>query len=178
MNRKKKTPVSQNKDKVKGQVEIQKILQKIPHDELISSLATLIQNRSSGGAQRVVQTIKSRLISQQTFSGPIPDPKTLSEYAAAGPDIPDRIVIMAEVQQNHRQELEKSWQELEKSRQEAAIKTEKRGQNYALLISLVVIIGSAYLISIEKEIYGSILGGSTLIGLAYLFITGKKKNKE
>ena len=167
MSEENKTPVSQNEDKT----EIQKALQQIPHDELIAFLAEYIQNRPSEGSQQAAQTIVSQQVSQRTFSGPIPDPKTLSEYAAAGPDIADRIVKMAEAEQQHQQEQGNKLLD-------AAIKTEKRGQHYALFISLTVIIGAAYLIGIDKEIYGSVLGGSTLLGLVYLFVTGKKENKE
>ena len=58
---------------------------------------------------------------------------------------------------------------------EAAIKTESRGQHYALIVSLLIIAGALYLIDSGKEISGSILACRTLTGLAYIFITERKK---
>ena len=47
-------------------------------------------------------------------------------------------------EQSHRQSLENKSVE-------AAIKTESRGQNYALLISLLIITGALYLIDSGKD---------------------------
>jgi len=90
----------------------------------------------------------------------------LDQYDSVQDGFADRIVSMAESEQSHRQSVE------------AAIKTESRGQNYALAISLLIISGSLYLINSGKEISGSLLAGGTLTGLAYIFITGKKKDAD
>ena len=95
----------------------------------------------------------------------------LAEYDSVNDGLADRIVAMAESQQKHRQLLENRSIE-------AAIKTESRGQHYALIVSLLIIAGALYLIDSGKEISGSILAGGTLTGLAYIFITGRKKEKS
>ena len=95
----------------------------------------------------------------------------LGEYDAVHDGLANRIVAMAETQQIHRQSLENKSVE-------AAIKTESRGQHYALFVSLLIIAGALYLIDSGKEIAGSILAGGTLTGLAYIFITGRKKDKS
>jgi len=79
----------------------------------------------------------------------------------------NRIVSMAEKEQNHRHGLESLALNGE-------IKKDTRGQHYALFTSLAIIIGSIFLIYSGHEVSGSILVGSTLIGLAYIFITGRK----
>ena len=94
----------------------------------------------------------------------------LGEYDSVHDGLADRIVAMAETQQKHRQHLEAEAVG-------AAIKTENRGQNYALIVSLLIIAGALYLIDSGNEISGSILAGGTLTGLAYIFITGRKKEK-
>ena len=68
--------------------------------------------------KKVVQTV-----SEQSFSGPLPPPSMLDQYDSVQDGFADRIVSMAESEQSHRQSVE------------AAIKTESRGQNYALAIS-------------------------------------------
>lgn len=142
--------------------ELREVLQKIPDDILIGVIAERIQ------CEPDKEEMSVSAISQKTFSGPIPPPSMLEGYDKVHDGLADRIVSMAESQQQHRQALEyKSV--------EAAIKTESRGQHYALLVSVVIISGAIYLIDNGKEIAGSILAGGTLTGLAYMFITGRRK---
>ena len=110
-------------------------------------------------------------VSSEIFSGPVPPPEILAEYKSIDPNIPDRIITMAENQQAHTHELEKYAMK-------SAVKTESKGQTYALIVSLTIILGSMFLIYDGKEISGGILAGSTLIGLAYVFITGRKKDRQ
>ncbi len=150
----------------KEEAKIEQILQEVPDDILIGVLTERIQREPSTEVKKVVQAV-----SKHTFSGPIPPPSMLGEYDAVHDGLANRIVSMAESQQAHRQALEKESVV-------AAIKTESRGQNYALFVSMLIIAGSLYLIDGGKEISGSILAGGTLTGLAYLFITGRKKEDE
>lgn len=145
--------------------EIQEILQEVPDEVLIGVIADRFQREPNEEAKKVVQ-----IVAEQSFSGPIPPPSMLREYNAVDEGLANRIVTMAETQQNHRQQLENKSVE-------AAIKTESRGQHYALIVSVLIIAGSMYLIGTGKEIAGSILAGGTLTGLAYIFITGRKKEK-
>jgi len=41
-----------------------------------------------------------------------------------------------------------------------------------------MIVCSTFLIAIDKEIYGTLLGGGTLCALAYMFITGRKHARQ
>lgn len=145
--------------------EIQEILQEVPDEVLIGVIADRFQREPNEEVKKVVQ-----IVAEQSFSGPIPPPSMLREYNAVDEGLANRIVTMAETQQNHRQQLESNSVE-------AAIKTESRGQHYALIVSVLIIAGSMYLIGTGKEISGSILAGGTLTGLAYIFITGRKKEK-
>ena len=104
--------------------EIQKILQEIPDDILFRVIADRIQQEPKEEVRKVVQTV-----SEHAFSGPLPPPSMLGQYDSVQNGFADRIVSMAESEQSHRQSLENVSVE-------AAIKTESRGQNYALFISL------------------------------------------
>lgn len=148
-----------------SKLEVQKILNEIPDDVLIGVIADRIKQEPTKKIKKVVKTV-----SQQSFSGPIPPPSMLGDYDSVHDGLADRLVAMAESQQKHRQHLEAEAVG-------AAIKTENRGQSYALIVSLLIIAGALYLIDSGKEVSGSILAGGTLTGLAYIFITGKKKEK-
>ena len=157
--------ISPPDNETEDKAEIQEILKEVPDELLIGVLAERLQHEPSGNIGRVIQTV-----SQQVFSGPIPPPAMLGEYDSVQDGLADRIVSMAEAQQAHRQVLENKSVD-------AAIKTEGRGQHYALAVSLLIIFGSLYLIDSGKVLSGSLLAGSTLTGLAYIFITGRKKSK-
>jgi uncharacterized membrane protein len=105
------------------------------------------------------------------YSGPVPPPSMLREYDTVQPGFADRLISMAEKEQVHRQELQKTAMKGE-------IAKDKRGQDYALTISIMIILGSIGLIYTGHEISGSILAGSTLLGLAYIFITGRKMDQD
>jgi uncharacterized membrane protein len=140
---KENTEIIASSDKEKA--EIQQILDEIPDEVLIGVIADRIRRDPDKEVRNVLETV-----SQHSFSGPIPPPSMLAQYDSVHGGLADRIVAMAEAQQKHRQSLEKKSVD-------AAIKTETRGQNYALIVSLLII------------------AGGTLTGLAYIFITGRKK---
>ena len=57
------------------------------------------------------------------------------------------------------------------------ISSHKLGQLFGFLIALVVIIGGIYLIATDKQVAGSVLTGTTALGLIGLF-TGNNQNKN
>jgi len=103
----------------------------------------------------------------QVWQGPLPPPSALKGYEEVLPGAANRIIKMAERQVAHRQKLEK--EQLEKVYQ-----VQSRGQHYALIIVGGVTFGGMFLISYGFEISGLLVYGTTLIGLAYVFITGRK----
>lgn len=101
------------------------------------------------------------------FSGPIPHPELLVKYAQVDAELPRRITGMTEKQQTHDHRME-----------ERSLRLTERGQIFAFVLSLVIVIGSLVLIGIGKAIYGMVLAGGTLTALAYLFITGRPPPKN
>lgn len=151
-----------NSKKELNPVELQRILDTIPEDVLAGILADRIQESPKTEVKKVVQAVS------QHFSGPVPPPHILGEYDQIQKGLAERIVVMAEKEQAHRHEIE------EKALQ-ASIGAEKRGQKYAYVLSLLILLGSIGLIYAGENIAGSLLAGSTLVGLAYVFITGRKQ---
>ncbi len=107
----------------------------------------------------------------QQFSGPLPHPDMLRQYNDYVPGSADRIIAMAEQQQEHRQALEKTVVG-------SNTRNERLGQWFAFVIFLVVIVASTFLISIGKGISGM----STLIGAtatyATLFVYSKREKQK
>ncbi|MFK5894467.1 MAG: DUF2335 domain-containing protein [Pseudomonadota bacterium] len=146
----------------KRRAELKDFLEKVPEEILTEALIGKIHDEPKD----LKRVIKAASFSEH-FSGPIPPPKILNQYEGVHEGLANRIVSMAEKEQGHRHDLESTALSGE-------IKKDSRGQNYALFTSLSIIIGSIFLIYSGHEVSGSILVGSTLMGLAYIFITGRK----
>lgn len=105
-------------------------------------------------------------VTMQKHSGPIPDPETLRQYNSVIPDAADRILTMAEKQQDHRMGLEK-----------LAVKSQltqsRNGQYFGLFIALCCIAASVYLGMNGHETLAGVIGTSTIIPLAIIFVLRK-----
>ncbi|WP_409523323.1 DUF2335 domain-containing protein [Nitrincola sp. MINF-07-Sa-05] len=145
--------------------EILELLSKLPENVLAEALAEkVVREDPSGEITEVVRTIA------QEYSGPIPPPRMLEHYESVQPGFADRIVSMAEKEQSHRHQLESRGVE-------GAVRKDARGQHYALITSVLLIVSCVFLIYTGHEVSGSILAGGSLTGLAYIFISGRKKDK-
>ncbi|MFK3872696.1 DUF2335 domain-containing protein [Pseudoalteromonas rhizosphaerae] len=150
---------------IEEQKELQELLSKLPENVLAEALAEKIVTQDpTGEITEVVRTVA------QEYSGPLPPPKMLEHYDSVQPGFANRIVAMAEKEQSHRHNLENQGVS-------GAINKDSRGQHYALITSILLIASCAFLIYSGHEVSGSILGGGSLTGLAYIFISGRKKDR-
>lgn len=97
---------------------------------------------------------------QKSHSGPLPDPETLSQYSEIIPDGAERIMQMAEKEQNFRHGHTRNVAKRK-------LDQETRGQWFAFILAVVCIIGGIYLTVIGKDTAGmSVIIGSiaTLVG--------------
>ena len=111
-------------------------------------------------------------IRAQHFQGPIPPPDTLAKYEEIIPGAAERILSMAEKQGNHRRNLETKVIAKDSGRA-------SRGQIFAFIISMTIIIGGFVMIWQGKSLEGmsSIIGAIT--ALVGVFIYGKvSKNRN
>ncbi|MBP7796081.1 MAG: DUF2335 domain-containing protein [Elusimicrobiales bacterium] len=114
---------------------------------------------------------QSRIMVTSHYSGPIPPAAELEKYKNVIPDAPERILKMAENQNAHRIELENFAIHEQ-------ISESKRGQIFAFVIALIMIVCGTICILKDHDWAGSIMVGGTLISLVYAFINGKTKQKK
>ena len=116
----------------------------------------------------VEQIIERKITAHQ---GPLPQWEDLEKYGQIIPNGADRIMTMAEKQQEHRMALETKaiGEQLSQS---------KRGQNFGLLIGLTAILGGVSCILLGHEWSGAFLGGGGLTGLVSVFVIGKSKQSK
>lgn len=106
------------------------------------------------------------------FIGPIPPPDVLGKYEQLIPGSADRIIRMAEKQNNHRLGLEKMMIQGNISRSDYGLK-------WGYSIAVVFAIGGFYLVIIGKEISGWVaLAGAVLPSVIARFGAKKQQTKE
>ncbi|NQU88186.1 MAG: DUF2335 domain-containing protein [Mariniphaga sp.] len=108
---------------------------------------------------------------EELHSGPLPAPQALREYNEIIPNGAERITTVFENQSNHRLSLEtkvigrQTFQSL-------------LGQIFGFLIALICLIIGVYLIEKGHEVAGITLFGIDIVGLAAIFVIGKKLQKD
>ena len=107
--------------------------------------------------QLVIERVVT-LMSKESFSGPLPHPKHLSEYERISPGAADRIITMAEESQGHIQELDRKIISSEVS--------DKKIGLYAGIGSLAaLIIGAFFLALLGNNIGAAVLMGGTAVSV-------------
>ena len=87
------------------------------------------------------------------------------------PNGAERIVALAERQVEHRQSLENAVVH-------ANIRAESRGQTFAFLLALIVVVGGIVLIAFNKDVQGLAAIITAFIGLATVFVYGRWQQKQ
>lgn len=106
------------------------------------------------------------VIQQESFSGPIPHPSLMAGYEQVLPGSADRILKMAELQQAHRFDLEKTSIE-------SQLRSNRQGQIFGFILSFVVILAGVILLLLGMPVLGVCLMAGMIFILAALFIGGK-----
>lgn len=114
-------------------------------------------------------------VQQSSFSGPLPPPETLASYNAIMPGAADRIIKMAEAEAEHRHDQEcralaadilinkiQAWETV-------------LGQLLGFSVAVFTIGAGAYAAIHGAQIAGSLMGSAGVIGLATVFIMGRRK---
>jgi uncharacterized membrane protein len=103
-------------------------------------------------------------------SGPMPDAEELARYEAILPGAAERIFVQFEEQVSHRHNLERMVVE-------SGIARSRQGLVAGFIISMTAMGISALAVVYKLEIVGSIIGGSSLVGLVTVFVTGSRQQK-
>lgn len=116
-------------------------------------------------------TIAHRVEASVAYRGPIPDPETLARYSELIPNAPERILRMAELQAEHRRDLESRVIRSDTFR--ATL-----GVWFAFIICMTTVLTGGYIALQGHAIEGTLLAGGGLAGIAGTFIYGTRSRKE
>ena len=120
--------------------------------------------------QELLKTVSAVMVTTLTsreHSGPLPDPETLHGYNQLIPNGADRVMIMAEKNQEHRHQLQKTVVDKKLSHN-------RTGQYLGFLIGLVGIGCGTFLAANGNTTVGGIIAGGTVVSLVSVFVIGKK----
>lgn len=107
----------------------------------------------------------------QHFSGPLPPPDAFAKYEQTLEGAANRILTMAEKQQEHRQATEKKIVR-------SNIINEKLGLIFGIIVALAAIGSGAYCASIQQTWAAVVIGGGGVVGLITAFVQGSREIKR
>lgn len=133
---------------------------KPPKNAVSAANGAVVAPDTGGNGKPVAQ------FQQSTFSGPVPHPSILEGYERLVHGAAERILVMAESDAKHQQEIE--FAALRAA--EAEI---KRGQIFGFVIGLTALGASMLALAMGSPAVAGVIGGTTVVGLVSVFIVGR-----
>jgi uncharacterized membrane protein len=99
----------------------------------------------------------------EAFSGPIPPPEVLRQYDLVTDGAGDRLIALAEKEQQHRHDIVARAVE-------ANIKRDTRGAWMGFAIAIIGLVISAAVIYFGRDNVGAVVGGSVLGGADFVLL--------
>lgn len=133
--------------------------------------------------QRLIERpiIRSMIVSEM-HQGPLPPAKTLAGYEKVLPGAAERVMRMAEKEQEHRHEMQKDRQQKNLELQNKAVTEQlqinKIGQKYGFVIALIVLILAGVMAIMGHEAVALALVGIDVVSLAAIFVVGRLVTKS
>ena len=110
---------------------------------------------------------------QKTYSGPYPEPEQLAKYEQIQPGFAERLIVMAEIEQKERHDLQAKIYSINERMFNEEIKLQKRGQNYALVSIILITIRCCYGFFLGHASESMKIAIGVILGVVGLFVTGK-----
>lgn len=133
-----------------------------------------MSNKLHKHARQIAKTSKNQIIEQTLSierSGILPAPEELEQYEKFYPGITKVLIDEFQKQSSHRIKLESMAVA-------SGIQNSKRGQIFAFILALIVIVGGFALIFLGKNIIGMTAVLGSIATLAGVFIYGNKIKKD
>ena len=124
--------------------------------------------------RRVIVGALYAVEASSSFRGPLPPPEILKEYESILPGASERILKMAEKQQDHRISIEKTIVDRQ-------TKQSGHGQTWGGILTILLCFITVFLGYYGHDVLAGFIGTTTIIGLATIFVLHKappKPNKE
>ena len=139
--------------------------------ELLSVNPRIFDGIKKEKKEELLRSFSVTLIQEKSHSGPLPDAETLIQYDSVIPNGADRIMAMAEKQQDHRINIETK----------VIISQNKQsglGQIFGLIIGIFGISCGTFLAYSGVTTVGGIIAGGTVVSLVSVFVIGKTRQRK
>jgi len=131
-------------------------------------------NNTPPHSQQTVQIAEQHT----TVSGPIPSADEMAKYKSIDPELINRIVSLAEREAANRHKMESTALTANIEISDKHFSERRLGQKFGFGIGALGLICSVILAMIGAETTASIVGGSTVLGLVGIFVTGQILSKK
>jgi uncharacterized membrane protein len=115
-------------------------------------------------------------------SGPLPPPEDYAKYDTVCPGSANRILAMAEKEQEHRHHCENAVVSIHSVNIPAGREERKRGQLFAFVVCIVSLLVGGAIVGFSQatvaQIGGTVFGVGALGSIVVAFMTGKRANGE
>lgn len=135
------------------------------------------QQQNKQGVHNIAHQ-KVMVSEQKIHQGPIPSPEALASYEAISPGFADRLVIMAEKEQANRHEQMKKIQQLEVDDHTKDHKHIIRGQVFALIAVVLVILLCVYALYLGFAYTAQAIAIGVISAIAAVFVGLKVLNRK
>lgn len=139
------------------------VVQTKPDDEQIQQLLDLVPK---GKKEKAHELLAVMVEQHSIYSGPLPPAEQFASYEKALPGSAERILSMAEKQQEHRISLEKIAVSKE-------MELNSRGQLFGFVAMFFLLALSVFFVMVDMKIWGGIVGSITIVLIISLFVGGK-----
>ncbi len=145
--------------------------------KLEEALIPVITNDDMSAAQKAQQIVEIVRYTEM-YSGPIPPPNFLKGYQDVIPDAPERILKMAENIQAAQIEGQREIIKQNGMNIANSFKANKSSQIFAFILIVLLIVAGIVLTITGHDAVGGVIFGTTIIGVATVFIVGKIKERK
>ncbi len=114
-------------------------------------------------------------VQASTFSGPLPPPEIMEGYNRIVPNAAERIIAVFETEVKHRHELERLQAIGDEKDRSRSLSLVFSGQIFGFLLALAFIVSGAFLIFHDKQISGTVISTTAMLGIVAAFLRSKKK---
>lgn len=148
-----------------------------PHPEKVSEEANaeVLDSREPPQGN---SAISQRIEASFQFTGPLPPPAVLEQYNSILPDAADRIVSMAEKEQEHRHRMQEKLIDAQIFDEKQQRNERRLGQIFGLSIGVVSILAGSVTAVLASPIAGGFIGSAGVVGLVSVFVLGRREQQD
>lgn len=112
------------------------------------------------------------------FVGSLPSPEVLAQYNHLVAGAADRIVAIAEREQEHRHKMQEKLLDARLLAQRQARNERRLGQIFAFSLAVIAVVCGAIAAMLGEPIAGEVISSVGVVGLVVVFVLGLKEEKN